>query len=241
MAVVPAAPTAWTRQLPGGRRVTVLMTDRRHGDLRPRVATAGQTEREVEVDTRRQRVIALPWSWLHQVHGADVVTVGEPGAAAGRSGDALVTTVPGAVLAVQVADCVPVALVADEGVVAAVHVGWRGLLAGVIESAAEAVRCSGGRHLVAVVGAHIGPACYTFGEQALAPIVDRYGAVVRGHTRGGEPALDLGRGVGAALTGAGVAQVGRLGGCTACEVSQRWSHRPRRDVERQSLVVWIQP
>ena len=54
---------------------------------------------------------------MHQVHGATVVRVAEPGGGAGLEADAAVTAASGAVLAVQVADCAPVALVGSNGVV----------------------------------------------------------------------------------------------------------------------------
>ena len=58
---------------------------------------------------RRPRSSTDPWTWLRQVHGAGVVIVTEPGEHAGAQADAAVTAVPGAVLAVQTADCAPVA------------------------------------------------------------------------------------------------------------------------------------
>ena len=68
---------------------------------------------------------------LHQVHGRTVVEV-VSGMDQGE-GDALITRTPGVLLSVRTADCVPI-LLASEGEVAAVHAGWRGLVAGVIEA-----------------------------------------------------------------------------------------------------------
>jgi len=75
-----------------------------------------------------QRVIQVK-----QVHGARVVVAGE---AEGQEGDAIVGREPGVAVGVRVADCVPV-LVADEasGAVAAIHAGWRGVVAGVTAAA----------------------------------------------------------------------------------------------------------
>lgn len=91
---------------------------------------------------------------LKQVHGAAalIVSVPEQGA---REGDALVSGTPGLVLAVTTADCVPV-LLADPvaGVVAAVHAGWRGAVAGVVPATVAAMAALGAEpsRLVAALG-----------------------------------------------------------------------------------------
>jgi copper oxidase (laccase) domain-containing protein len=79
--------------------------------------------------------------WVHQVHGGDVISVrrGEPFENGPRA-DALVCDDPKRVMSVRVADCVPVLLAsADRRVVAAVHAGWRGVVAGVVANAVEAL------------------------------------------------------------------------------------------------------
>lgn len=65
------------------------------------------------------------WAMVHQVHGAGVVVADRAGRLG--DGDALVTTTPGLPIAVRVADCAPIVLLAD-GVVGVVHAGWRGIL-----------------------------------------------------------------------------------------------------------------
>ena len=71
--------------------------------------------------------------WVHQVHGGNVVFAhrGET-CASGAKADALVSDDPARLVAVRVADCVPILLSSEDGkVVAAVHAGWRGVIAGV--------------------------------------------------------------------------------------------------------------
>ena len=78
--------------------------------------------------------------------------VTEPGEHAGTHADAALTVTPGCTLAVMTADCAPVALLADEAV-GVVHAGWRGLLAGIVEQAVDAIRTLGaGPSLRAVIG-----------------------------------------------------------------------------------------
>lgn len=98
-----------------------------------------------------------------QVHGRDVLRVHAAGLAG--EGDALVTDAPGLLLAVRVADCVPV-LVVGPGGVAAIHAGWRGLAAGVIPAALAAL----GRASAAAVGPCISAGAYEVGEEVIAGI-----------------------------------------------------------------------
>ncbi|HMC67930.1 MAG TPA: polyphenol oxidase family protein, partial [Mycobacteriales bacterium] len=76
------------------------------------------------------------------------------------------TATPGCVLAVQVADCVPIALVAASAV-GVVHAGWRGLVAGVVGKSVDAMRGLGATEIEAIVGPCIEPACYEFGASDL--------------------------------------------------------------------------
>ncbi|MGH9213650.1 MAG: polyphenol oxidase family protein [Acidimicrobiales bacterium] len=200
------------------------------GDLR-----VGQPRDQVEAT--RRRVLDLPWTWLHQVHGDKVVAVGHPGQWAGADADAAVTDQPGAALAIHTADCVPLALVGPDGVVGAVHAGWRGLAAGVVEATVHEMRRLGAGDIHGVVGPCIHAECYEFGPAELAAIADRYGPEVVGRTGGGTPALDMPAAVTAALRQADVADVEVVPVCTACDRSF-FSHRARGDIGRQALLVW---
>ena len=206
------------------------MTDRSHGDLA--IDSHG-------VEARRQQIVDAPWSWLRQVHSNQVVEVMAKGLAAGVQGDALWTSVPGAALAVQVADCAPVALIAASGQVGAIHVGWRGLLAGVLPACAAEMRGNGALDLVAVLGACIHVQNYEFGVSDLAAVEAKVGARACGMTSDGAPALDLPGAVESVLDELAIPLVASLGGCTAGDATTRWSHRARGDTERQALVVWM--
>jgi polyphenol oxidase len=108
---------------------------------------------------------------VKQVHSATCV------AAEGRSGilgeaDALLEDRPGAVVAVKTADCIPV-LLADERhhAVAAVHAGWRGTAARIVERAVEAMAATFGTappDLRAAIGPGIGKCCYEVGAEVSA-------------------------------------------------------------------------
>lgn len=193
------------------------------------------------LDRRRQALMAGPWTWLRQVHGADVVSVREPGANAGASADGAVTSVPGAVLAVHAADCVPV-VVAGGGALGVAHAGWRGIAAGVVGAVVESVLAESedtAPPLVALLGPMIRPACYEFGSSDLAAVALAAGCDVTGATAWGNPALDLAAAAGGALRTAGVGRVEDWGLDTAAE--QFFSHRVRCDTGRHALVARLEP
>jgi len=193
-------------------------------------------ERADVVRQRRQLVAPGPWRFLRQCHGYDVVVLEPTEACEGREADVLVSSLPGAPLAVFSADCAMIALASPEGTVAAVHAGWRGLLAGVIERAAAKMAEMGSTDIAAVIGACIGPECYEFNPADLEPLVARYGSSLVSVTSKGLPALDLRAGVHRALEAAGVRLEAELAHCTACDPGW-FSWRARKDTGRQALVV----
>ena len=210
------------------RRPTVVFTDRSRGDLG--IDSPG-------VDVRRATVAPVPWTWLRQVHGSRVVVVESAGEHAGTEADAAVTATPGCVLAVQVADCAPLALVAPSAV-GVVHAGWRGLAAGVVGNAVAAMRSLGATEIEAVVGPCIEAACYEFGADDLDAVADALGDGVRSSTSSGSPALDVRAGVRAALEAAGIERITFDATCTACS-EKHWSHRASGDRARQAVVAWM--
>ncbi len=216
---------------PVGREVDLAFTDRHGGVSRRRFASlnlaiAGEDEPDAVAENLR-RVLAdfAPGDRvadLHQVHGREVVLVDAGGE--GRStGDGLVTAVPGVVLVVRAADCVPV-LLADPGagVIGAVHAGRGGVVAGVVEAAVATMRRAGAEQITAWTGPHVCGACYEVPAE-LAREVVAVEPDTRATTSWGTPALDLGAGVAAQLTRAGV-EVVTVGGCTR-ESEDLYSHR----------------
>ena len=154
---------------------------------------------------------------VKQVHGNTVRVLrrGEvPDAAAEMrpDGDAIVSNQPGLVLAVMVADCVPMLIVdSRQGAAAAVHAGWRGTCARVAPAAIDLMRREFGTHaedLMAAIGPSVGPDDYEVGEALLDAFraaghksrdVDRW--FTRSTTR---PHLDLWRANADQLIAAGV-------------------------------------
>ena len=213
----------------------VAFTGRAEGDMGHGGDTVVTVRRDVA--ERRRAVVDLPWTWLRQVHGADVVRVTDPGGGAGTRADAAVTDRPGCALAVLTADCAPVALASPEGVIGVAHAGWRGVAAGVVEATVAEMRALGATEVSAAVGPCIHPGCYEFGAVELDEVAARLGDVVRATTSDGRPALDLPAAVRQALAGAGVVDVTDAGRCTACSPGH-FSWRAGKEQQRQAAVVW---
>lgn len=206
----------------------VVATDAGEGDRTPPAAMSAELAAAVG---------ERPWSWLRQVHSADVHHVHVPGEHAGARGDGLVTTDPGALLVVFGADCAQLGFGSPEGVAGVAHAGWRGALGGVVEATVAGMKALGASQVVAWRGACIHPCCYPFGEEDLAVAVEQLGPSVRSSTRDGADAFDLPAAVRIVVERAGAVLVGEEPSCTSC--SDGWySWRGRGDRGRTCLGVW---
>lgn len=192
---------------------------------------------------------AMP-RWLRQVHGTRVLRFGATGADAGADGeepeaDAVVTGVPGTVLAIQTADCLPVLFCADDGgEVAGAHAGWRGLAGGVLEATVAAMRTPPDR-LLAWLGPAAGPRAYETGADVRDAFLQRDPAAADAFapTRDGRWHVDLYMLARQRLQAAGLA-AGRIHGgglCTISEPGRFFSHRRDRRTGRMASLVWIEP
>lgn len=154
-------------------------------------------------------------------------------------GDALVARGPGPAVAVLTADCVPLVVGSADGTFAVLHVGWRGLVAGVVEALSETLARLEVRDPVAALGPAIGPCCYDFSPEDRAVVVRRAAGVGAAVTRAGAPALDLPGAVRAVAEAAGMTVVAGSEPCTACS-GRYFSFRARRDEARQATVAWCE-
>jgi YfiH family protein len=184
------------------------------------------------------RIGALPDTprWLRQVHGTTVVRDpdNEPEA------DAAITRMPGTVLAILTADCLPVVFAARDGSeVAAAHAGWRGLAAGVLEATVDAMDTSADR-LVAWLGPAAGPQAYEVGQEVFDACVAHHprAAAAFVATRPGHWHMDLYALARQRLRAAGVQRITGGGLCTISDASRFFSHRRDARTGRMATVVW---
>jgi YfiH family protein len=182
----------------------------------------------------------LPIVRATQVHGNHAATVREvppPGgvADAGRC-DVLVTVQAGVALAVQTADCVPIAL-AGRHAVGAVHAGWRGSAKDVAGAAVRALAGLGEEpgELRAWMGPSIGRCCYEVGGEVAA----QFGGEFLHPSRDGRFRLDLVGVNRVQLEQAGVPQrnVSAHSSCTLCGGQRFASYR--RDRERAGRMIGL--
>ena len=161
---------------------------------------------------------------VKQIHSATCV------AAEGRSGvlgegDALLEDTAGAIVAVKTADCIPILLVDERHrAVAAVHAGWRGTAATIVQAAVAEMRkrfSTEPQDLHAAIGPGIGKCCYEVGPE----VAVQFGGQGRTH-------IDLPEANRRQLAAAGIAleriYASKL--CTMCRNEE--FHSFRRDGEK---------
>lgn len=190
---------------------------------------------------------ALPSApcWLDQVHGVDVVELFAPAVAGSPPprADAAFSRVPGVVCAVLTADCLPLLLCDDSGsVVAAVHAGWRGLVAGVIERTVAAMRCPPPR-LFAFLGPAIGSQAFVVGDEVRAEFVAVDGAAAAAFRplAPGKWLADLELLARQRLAALGVPAAAVAGGghCTFSDAARYFSYRRDGACGRMAALVWL--
>jgi YfiH family protein len=185
---MPMFPASWlTADALAAVPVAHAFTSREGGTSTGAFATCNLSFRvgDLRVDVQRNRAAVLSALGrdgaglvaVKQVHGAAVVEV-TAGASQHIEADALWTRDRRAVLAVLVADCLPVLMADRQGrVVAAVHAGWRGTEARIVRHTVERLFTVAGvapESLVVALGPAIGPCCFEIGEEVGAALRAAY-------------------------------------------------------------------
>jgi YfiH family protein len=189
---------------------------------------------------RLERALELPAepSWISQAHGIHAVVLEEESS---RDADAAITRVPGEVAVVMVADCLPVLLCNRQGSeVAAVHAGWRGLQAGVIQSALERMR-SDPANIMAWIGPGITQAFFEVGDEVLDAFCDSIvgaGEYFEAHGPG-HWLCDLGGLAELVLERQGVGRIWRDPQCSYRDAGKFYSYRRDRVTGRMAALIWI--
>ncbi len=224
-------------EMPGGGRV--LFTTRHDGNLSS-VGGANCAGGEQARERLRRRIGVERIARGFQEHGTVVERVTAAvnasrgaehrvGAEHGVRADGQATCLVGVAAMVLSADCLPVAL-GCEGAVAALHAGWRGLAAGVLEEGVLALRELSAGEISAIVGPGAGPCCYEVGEEVHAAFAGRH--------RHGQN-IDLRAIAHERLLAAGVAEVRNVSVCTICD-ERYFSHRREgKRAGRQGVVAWL--
>ena len=183
----------------------------------------------------REAVSAIhgPVQFMSQVHGNRIAIIEEITDEAPVA-DALVTGIPGITLAVMVADCIPLLLTSIE-VVAAVHVGRRGLINSVASKTIELMREMGAQDISATIGPAICGKCYEVSAEIHQEVVSNF-PNADSRTNSGSLALDLPKALFTVLHGAGIAVDASYSACTV-EDADLFSYRRDGVTGRQAGLV----
>ncbi|HEY0707785.1 MAG TPA: peptidoglycan editing factor PgeF [Polyangia bacterium] len=215
-----------------------LNTGARWGDTRDNVL---ENRRRIQRTVGADRLF-----FARQVHGAAVARfAADSGEDVQPEADALITNV--AAVGVFTADCVPL-LMADprSGAVAAVHAGWRGVIAGVAPAALRALTADFGSRpdeMRVALGPAIGACCFEVGDEVVATFAENFSRSDDLVTQGarGRPHIDLRRALSHQLSAAGVRPENLdLGGpCTMCDPARFYSYRRDNTQTGQHLSVIV--
>ena len=200
-----------------------------------------------------------PRAFVWQVHGGVVASAraGQPFDTETKA-DAVVTDDPSRMASIRTADCVPILLSTHDGrVVAAVHAGWRGVAAGVVVRAAEAVRAvaaeraknaadrraDDGVELFAAIGPSIGFDAFEVGPEVAATFEERFGGdaatLIKPAKEPGKALIDLRAALRIQLIGVGVAEdaIDATDRCTFRDADEFFSHRRENGVTGRMAAI----
>jgi YfiH family protein len=228
---------------PAPENVRALVTTRKGGQSRGPFASLnlGEGLGDAQVAANRELLrVFLPAEpvWLRQVHGVSVV---DAGGTTTPEADASFARIPKVVCTVLTADCLPVLLCDEEGtMVAAVHGGWRGLAAGILERVVAALATAPSK-LMAYLGPAIGPQAFEVGDEvrrALTALQPEWQTAFASH---GEKWLaDLYLLARLRLASAGVTRVYGGGLCTYSDSDRFFSHRRDGTTGRMASLIWLE-
>ena len=186
--------------------------------------------------------------FTHQMHGplvVDAATAAQTDVMYGGSeigkGDGIFSRDPALLLSVRTADCVPVLLASADGrTVAAVHAGWRGVIAGVATAALRLFDQPAG--VIAAIGPGIGFNAFEVGEDVVGKFEEAFGdfpgasSLVR-RVGDGKGRVDLKSAIAFQLRRAGVLSIDTTERCTATHGEEFFSHRRDASVTGRMAAV----
>jgi len=202
----------------------------------------GDDPQQVRVNRERlQRDAGVPTEpcWLRQVHGIDVVDVAD--AEPGSTADGSFATERNKVCVVLTADCLPILLCDRRGTtVAALHAGWRGLAAGIVEAGIARLGVPGAS-LLAWLGPAIGPTAFEVGDDVRDAFVgvDAEAAVAFTANPRGRWFADLYRLARRRLQRHGVGAIYGGGYCTYTQADLFYSYRRDGATGRMASLIWL--
>ncbi len=209
-----------------------------YGSLNPAMHVGDHVDL-VEQNRRAIReMLGLPAEpvWLEQIHSnraVKAVITGSP-----QQADASYTCEQGVVCAVMTADCLPLLVCNRDGThVAAIHAGWRGLLAGVIGNTVTAMQA---QDLLVWLGPAIGPGSFEVGAEVRAAFLEKSAAFSSAfkEQNSGKWLADIYQLARVDLAGLGIDKVYGGNFCTVTEHERFYSYRRDKETGRMATLIW---
>ena len=188
------------------------------------------------------QVLSLPQNpdWIRQTHGTHAVLLE---AELDREADAAITRQPGVVAVIMTADCLPILLCDRNGTeVAAVHAGWRGLQAGIVDTVITRM-CTPPSRLLAWIGPGISRDYFEVGGEVRSAFLqsDRSCESFFASRRNGRWLCDLPGMTIQVLSRLGVAAISCDHHCTYRDESLFFSYRREGVTGRMASLIWMEP
>ncbi|WP_333873731.1 peptidoglycan editing factor PgeF [Methylobacter sp.] len=174
--------------------------------------------------------------WLEQIHSNRVVQAVKTESL--QQADASYTAEAKVVCAVMTADCLPLLVCATDGSeVAAIHAGWRGLLAGVIGNTLTAMK---NNDFLVWLGPAIGPDCFEVGAEVRDAFLAKSAAFMTAFKQqsNGKWLADIYQLARIDLAMVGIDKVYGGGFCTVTEHQRFYSYRRDRETGRMATLIW---
>tara|TARA_Y100001970_G_scaffold151205_1_gene185306 strand:- start:648 stop:1364 length:717 start_codon:yes stop_codon:yes gene_type:complete len=175
---------------------------------------------------------------LHQTHSAIVHRIEKK--VQGLLGDALVTSAINIPCSIEVADCVPVLLCSENGKeIAAIHAGWRGLLAGLIENTTKSLSNPPSK-IKAWIGPAISKSVYSVGNDLRKPFCQKnphyenFFEEIKNKIY-----FDLREAVNYTLRSSGISNISQTTRCVYQESESFFSFRREKTKDRMIGIIWI--
>ena len=185
--------------------------------------------------------------WLDQVHGSYAVNAAEISShnpsSTGQAlikADASFSYDTDHVCVVMTADCLPVLICNRQGTkVAAVHAGWRGLQAGVIEDTIDALQ-ENPEDCLLWLGPAIGPQAFEVGDEVRQAFVNEIPETAKAFevNKPGHWLADIYKLARIRLQKTGINEIYGGGLCTYTDHSRFYSYRRDGDTGRMASLIW---
>lgn len=224
---------------PAAKNIRAVVTTRQFGNLATHVEDEPALVKKNRERLRQDLLLPAEPVWLEQTHGVNIVNLDT--ANPDNAGDGAYTQSAQSICVILTADCLPIFLASREGhEVAAVHAGWKGLLAGIIDASILPFKTAA-PDLLAWLGPAIGPDHFEVGVEVRDQFIARHIDYAAGFQRGlnGNWYADLYQLAKINFRHCGVTAVYGGDFCTYCDAQRFYSYRREKSqAGRMASLIW---